>query len=500
MDFSRSIRGMIALVGVIGIALWLGVSLATRQTETLFQFIGVSFLLLCLFMGRRIWLLMIFLSAINVPLIRGFSTLEAGQMAFIGMSILLFLMRKLNIRISFGEPEFWLLMVTACLIQAYLRNPVGLNMFGASSVGARPYFFAGLAFLTGWLLSILKVSPIELRWGMRLTILGTFLGLPIGEYRNARGLEAMGESGDGNGGRFPWLSSGGQMLGRVLVSRMSPFQALGRPLYLFGFLACVLIAASSGYRNAVAYIGLLFAFGIYYHHGHAATMASLFAGAVLIALLSGINLVTPLPGTVQRALSAFPGSWDEQIVQSGTNSTEWRVEMWKEALFTENWIKNKILGDGLGMSRLEMDRMMALNDGGPIAESSSGLSLQQENLMLTGGYHSGPVHSVRTVGYVGLVVIIAALVRMAVLAHRQIIRCRNTEWFGLALFFCLPILIVPVFWTFIFGEFHSAFSGVAMAVGVIRLLENNIPLPAWKRPSRVPYLLNTRRPSQMEKV
>ena len=492
MDISRSIRGFAILAGALIMAIWLGVSLVTSQSETLMQVAGASFILLCVFLGRRVWLLLMFFSALQIPLIRGFSTLEVGQMAFIGFSVLLFLMRKFNGKVSFGEPEIWMLLLAACVLQVYFRNPVGLNIFGAASVGARPYFYAALAFFTGLLLSFIKVPPGELRWAMRLTIFGTFVGIPIGEFRQASGLKAANM--DSEGARMPWLNTSGQMLSRILISKMSPFQSLGRPLYLLGFIVCVLIAAASGYRNAVAYIGLLFVFGIFYYHGFASMLASLVAAALLIGILAGVNVIAPLPGTVQRALSAFPGTWDKQIVESGTTSTEWRVEMWKEALLTEYWIKNKALGDGLGMTRQEMERMQALSEGGRDAwKGRSGMSIQQENMMITGGYHSGPVHTIRIIGYVGLVILFSAMIRMAILAHRQILRCRNTEWFGLALFFCLPIQILPVFWTFIYGEFHSGFAGVAMAMGIIRLMEKNIPLPAWSRSSYIPYVLRNQR-------
>lgn len=477
---TRFIQGIIISAIGIFLAIWLGMSLVTDQSTTLLQIAGVAFLVLCIFLGRKIWLLMIFLGALNIPLIRGFSTLEVGQMAFIGFSILHFLIRKFYSKATFGELELWMLLIAACIIQSYVRNPAGLNIFGGSSVGARPYFYASLAFLTGWLLSVLVVPFHEIRWAMRLTVIGTLVGIPISNYRTSSGLAAQGVVEEyGEGARRPWLNTTAQVLTRVLVSKMSPFQAIQRPLYLVGFLACILIAASSGYRNAVGYVGLLLVFGILYHHGIAAMMASLLAAAFCIALLAGVNLVAPLPIPMQRALSPFPGTWDERVVESGINSTEWRVEMWKEALFTPHWIRNKTFGDGLGLTRQELERLAVLSEGGRDAyRGRSGMTVQQENMMITGGYHSGPVHTIRTVGYVGLTIMLLAMIRVAVHAHRQIMRCRYTEWFGIALFFCLPIIIIPIYFTVFFGEFHSGFAGIAMGVGIVRLLEKNLPLPA----------------------
>jgi hypothetical protein len=47
----------------------------------------------------------------------------------------------------------------------------------------------------------------------------------------------------------------------------------------------------------------------------------------------------------------------------------------------------------------------------------------------------------------------------------------------------------PLFFVFIFGDFKSGASGFLLAVGIIRLLENNLPLPAYAKRSRTPYML-----------
>jgi hypothetical protein len=467
-------------------AIWLGFNLVTTTTDTLMRFSAILLLGICLLLGRRIWLLMVFFTALDIPLIRGLSTEEVGMMLFLGFSTLLFFLRKLPLRSRFGELEIWLLLLVACIIQAYIRNPVGLNIFGSATVGAKPYFLAALAFLSGLTLSVLVVPPEELKWIPRLTLIGKAIGIPISEYRVSRGLASLGADTGGGGetSRVSWLLKTTNALGLYLVSKMSPFQAIWRPLFLVLFLLCILGAAASGYRNTVASVGLLFLFGIFYHQGFFAMLASLVAGAVCIVILAGVNLVQPLPGTVQRALSPFPGTWERRYVEAAQNSTEWRVEMWKEALFTNRWIHNKTFGDGLGLSRTELKRIVAFTEGGRDGwTGTSGMTIQQENMMLTGGYHSGPVHTVRTIGYVGLAILLAAMIRLAVHAHRQIVRCRNTEWFYVALFVCLPLIILPIFWTFIFGEFDKGFASVALGIGFVRLLERNLPLPAFQRTS-----------------
>jgi hypothetical protein len=111
-------------------------------------------------------------------------------------------------------------------------------------------------------------------------------------------------------------------------------------------------------------------------------------------------------------------------------------------------------------------------------------------MMVTGSDQSGPVQTIRTVGYVGLAVMLGAMIRIAVHAHRQILRCRGTEWYSLALYTCIPVIILPPFFILIFGEFGKDASAVFFSYALISLLEKNLPLPPYVKPRHVPYILS----------
>jgi hypothetical protein len=487
---SFSIKGVVVLVMAIFLALWIGVGVVTNQTETVTQVIGAAFLIFCMFLGRRIWLLFVFFAALDFPIIRGINTTEIGQAAFVGFSVLLFAIRRLHIRPRFGELEFWMLLVSACIVQAYFRNPVGLNIFGAGAVGGRPYVVAGLAALTGWLLSILIVPPKEIKWAMTLTFVGKLIGAPLTDIRGKAGMASIGvELGDS---RVPWLGVNAQLILRWVMSKMSPIQAIARPLFFILILIAIGASAASGYRNIIAGTGLILLCGVYYYQGITATLLAGFAAIVCIALLSLVNILAPLPGTMQRALSPFPGSWEERYVRDAEFSTEWRVQMWTEALTSDRWIKNKMLGDGLGMTREELARLEELSFGGKeLNRNANGLTIQQENMMLTGSYHSGPVQSIRTVGYVGLVVILLAMFRLVVHFHRLIKKAKGTEWFQPVLFLAMPMLIYPIQFVFIYGDFKTAMALLFFSFGICRLMQYNLPL-GQTVPPPVPQPLGSR--------
>lgn len=499
MSQANSIRNGIVIVIAFVVAIWLGITIVTEQTETILKIAAAALLITCIFLGRKIWLLLILFTALNVPIIRGFGTTEIGQTLFIGFTVLMTLMRRQPYRITFGEKEIWILLLAGCILQAYFRHPVGLNMFGADSVGARPYFRAGMAFLSSVILGNIVIRASEIRWILRLSICGSLVGLALMQWRGGLGAgPAAFEQGkqidDGKASsRIGPLGSLSAIAANTCVAFISPLRGLLHPIWTPVILFALAAAAMSGFRNSVANVGLIFLIGIAYRSGGAAVFVSSAAGAVGLLLLAFVNVVSPLPGNMQRALSPFPGTWEQRYVNAADESTEWRVAMWKEALLTDAWIQNKMLGDGLGFTRRELLMMEDISSGGGTLDNrGSGMSSQQEAMMVTGSYHSGPVQTVRTVGYVGLIILVLAMIRMAVHAHRQIIRCRGTEWYPLALFIGVPVIVLPPFFVFVFGEFGKDVSVLFLSYGMISLLEKNLPLPPYAVRRREPYVLNMR--------
>jgi hypothetical protein len=222
---------------------------------------------------------------------------------------------------------------------------------------------------------------------------------------------------------------------------------------------------------------------ICYHGGAKSFIASITLGSFALALLALVNLNFPLPGNLQRALSPLPGTWEQQYLTDAEGSTDWRTRMWEEALASDEWIQNKILGDGIGISAEALARMQNLETSSS-SQTGDALSVQQEQMMILGAYHSGPLHSIRMTGYVGLAVLLLAMIRLAVHAHRQIMRCKGTEWSPIALFFGIPLIVQPFFFAFIFGEYHTGVAHTVMGIAMVRLMERNFPLPAYLRHQR----------------
>jgi hypothetical protein len=108
----------------------------------------------------------------------------------------------------------------------------------------------------------------------------------------------------------------------------------------------------------------------------------------------------------------------------------------------------------------------------------SGWDIQRELAMAAGDYHSGPVSTVRVVGYAGLLFIILFQLRLAIHAHRMILRTRGTEWYKLSLMIGIPLIWGPLFFHFVFGDFRSESVTLLLGAAMIRILQRRLPLTA----------------------
>ena len=493
---SNKVKLIIVAIAAAFAAVYLGITAATAQFETIGWVLGVITFIVCISLGRKIWLLLPFMIAMNIGLqIPGQpGTGLIAQILVIGFSATLFLMRKLPFGLAWTELESWMLILTLFVGQVFVRNPVSLSLFGGEMVGGKPYVIYAITLTSGLLLSGLRVPESDLKWVPRLTILGGLTNLAvsitglifpaIGQFIG--NVAEFGANNRGNTGeavdtgvatRRGFLGVFGNNAALWTASYISPLRALLRPLWAILVLAAIVAAAMSGFRNFVVSTGLIFLLGVLYRSGFGGAMISMTCLAASLTFLALINSVSPLPGSVQRSLTFLPGTWDERYRIDTESSNDWRIEIWKEVLMTDRWIKNKWLGDGLGFSAAELRSQMSDREGA--RAGVSGFDAHRQSILASGDYHSGPVQTIRTIGYVGLFFLLIAQIRLAVHAHRQIQRCRNTKWFPLALIVGLPIISYPIFFVFVFGTFQLAAVYLFIGYGMIRILENNIPLPRW---------------------
>jgi hypothetical protein len=125
----------------------------------------------------------------------------------------------------------------------------------------------------------------------------------------------------------------------------------------------------------------------------------------------------------------------------------------------------------------------------------SGFDMHRETILANGDYHSGPVSTIRVIGYAGLLFLLVFQIRLMVHTHRQILRCRGTEWYPLALLIGIPIMWQPVFFHVFFGDFRGEAAGILISCAMIRIFQRWLPLPEYSKrraPVIVPLVMQSR--------
>lgn len=444
------------------------------------------------------WMLSGKVSVLPLP----FSLAHLAVLFAFGTFLLLKAFKLIRLKPKVGFVEIWMGINLVYLLTVFLRNPVGVEALGSDRVGGRPYFDVVVACAGYWVLTRVSASPMESLFIPILAGLGHGFTVVINVIANNfpstirpmaliySGIGAA-EDQDGSGpllpdeneGRKAYLQGFGANLFLAACSLWRPLTLLnplnfGRFIF-FAFAALAILL--SGFRSAVITGFALFMLGTYFRRGglevfRITALCVLCIG--LLLLLQGNVLNLPLP--VQRSLSFLPGKWDYSTLNEAQGSTEWRLQMWKTILSGNKYIENKWLGDGFGFTRRQLEIMTAN------AQTGSTLD-QQENLMINGGVHSGPVSSIRFVGFLGLALFAILLILVAIRAVQLIRRSEGTPYYFLALYIGMPAIWYPLYFTFIFGAFEVDLPNAIIAIGMQRLLENSLDsLALQQQPTPTP--------------
>jgi hypothetical protein len=413
--------------------------------------------------------------------------------------------------------DLMLILVIVYVASVFVRNPVGVNALNSARVGGRPYFTAIVAVLAYWILARVVMTPSTARRFPLLMMSGQMLDgflsmityhfpstVPLlsrlystvsSETYAAQDLQTR-SVGEGTN-RQAYLMNIGLPLVRGLCAWFPPLTLIN-PLYFFRFLFfglgvyCTLI---SGFRSVLLIAIAVFFLSSYFRNG----MRDMLRYALILVPLAAVLLILQgrvfqLPLSAQRTLSFLPGHWDPVAVSEAQGSTEWRIRMWKDSLFTDKYIQNKVLGDGFGFSMRELEVMAANSMSGTTEDA-------QENLLISGGVHSGPVSAIRYVGYVGLFIFMGLLIVVAKAAWVTVRRAKNTPYFSAALYVCTLNIWTPFHFVFIFGGFDSDLPSAIFNVGMIKMLQNSLDAyeahkAAQNAPAPVerPVLVPVRRP------
>ncbi len=434
-----------------------------------------------------------------------FTVRDLCFMAVIFFFTLFFATRALPWKRKVGTLDYLIYINLAYLATVFVRNPVGFWAMQSSMVGGRPYFEIGLAFGAFMILSRVQITDFIARifpvffvipsWCVGiLDVIGRLVpqtAYPLATMYSGVGsrgvtgaFEQESQLGDT---RMVGLLAAGTSSTLALCARYNPITLLS-PLYpvRVALLAAALGAIFlSGFRNAFLFAMLAFVLSALLR----GRLKDLWvAGGVMlmgmVVLISLQGSVLQLPKTMQRTLSWLPGDWDQATVAGAEDSSRWRFEMWEWAWNDDRIMRDRVWGQGFGLSIDDMNliagSLMAGEGGGSRLGGSD-----RENFMITGTFHSGPLSTIKYIGAVGLALYFSLLLYMSVVAWRLCRRARGTAAFPLALFVAIPVIYEPFQFVVIFGALEGSYPQTLFWAGLLNMVGKHVTALQKQTPTSV---------------
>jgi len=363
-----------------------------------------------------------------------------------------------------------LLFFTAVvLITAWATGGVGLRSFGSARYGGRNYALIIMAVVGFFGFSSVRIPPEKAALYVGMFFLAQVTGVipniiyKLGStfyplfYFFPAGTAADQARADFAMGPGLFRISGLIYLGPALycyvlarygIRGTLDFSRPQRFLYLVIGAAC---CAASGFRSCLILFVLTF-FALFYFEGlHKTRLLSWFIGVTLLGAAILLPNANRLPWVVQRSLSFLPAKIDPIARETADASTQWRIEIWKQALPE---IPNHLfVGKGYSIDPNELY----------LSNQSAGLgNASPEAILVNGDYHNGPLSVIIPFGIFGTVGFVWFLVAAGRFLYQKY-RCGDARLKPINTFFLAFFLTKVVMFFVVFGSLYSdlyAFTGL----------------------------------------
>jgi hypothetical protein len=466
----RIVAGIIALIPVVVIFV--------KLKTNIWVLIPIGWLL----SGRLPWL----------PL--PFTVRDLCMMAAIFFFTLFFATRALPWKRKVGTLDYLIYINLAYLATVYVRNPAGFWALQTSMVGGRPYFEVGLALGAYLILSrvqisdfIAKIFPLFFVIPAWCVALLDLIARLMPQTSQAIAMMYSGVSAGGASGviqqetrvgetRLGGMQWAGWSSVLALCSKYNPISLIS-PFHPFrSVLLGVAITAIflSGFRSVILFAMVVFLLAALLR-GNIKELwiagAGMLVGLVLLISVQGTLIQLPL--TVQRTLAWLPGDWSEEAKSLGEDSTRWRVEMWGWAWNDDRILRDKVWGQGFGLSLDDLSLIATSLMQGQTGQTLLGGS-DRESFLITGTFHNGPLSAIKYIGAVGLSLYFPLMCYMAWLAWRLCIRARGTKALPLALFVGIPIIFEPFNFVVVFGALDQNYPQLLFWAGLLNMTQRYV--------------------------
>ena len=471
-------------------SIYLGTAAATAQTEAIAWVAGGVFVGICLMLGKDIWILI----PATLSLKGGINFLPGmiPPWVLMTMTTAVFFMiraavRGQNLKFRWTKMETALLLIGLTIIQALVRNPVGLQALGGESAGGKPYIIFTFALLAYYLINASQPDLKTWRKGVFLflvfglcdaaiqassAVVPQIAQLVASVYTNVNADNANGIGTEIllSESRFSFLSQLSTILGLIACSFWRPLSAFNvtKPWRALALIVAFVGGLLSGFRSGVALLVVQFGVGSVVRRKTFDVVIVGMIGVLALGALIVSGKASKLPFGVQRVLTVIPIEMDLDpvAISQAEHSSADRFEVWRLALESDLYIKNKVMGDGFQFSAVEINAMSDSRFEG----SSFGHISFVDRCLGAGTYHGFHVETIRFTGIVGLIVATFAMFVFATFALRAIKLHADSAIWHYVIFLCLPYLIYPLWYWLVFGSYRTGFPELIAMSAMVKVI------------------------------
>jgi hypothetical protein len=335
--------------------------------------------------------------------------------------------------IKLGKPEFLWPIVIVVGIVLYHVHTMSLGSLGGSTEGARPAFFIYLftiAYFCGINMPTPSVSFLAKLpyWALVCTVVSSIPYL-LSTYIPALAPYFYTVTNNVNVEAYFNTEGGTEEAAGAISSKLAAFGPIGAALQLYllahypigtwfspsrlwvvclSFM-CVVLVVCCGYRSELFSFAILTVAGAWCYYSWRALVlpTAIVIFALVMITASTDNIIhlplNKLPMIAQRTMSFLPGDWDEEAIESGKGSNEFRQNI--ENVYLSEYVdKSPLFGTGFDIDKAEFDSLNeTLNMGG----GADRIYLQAKLFIVGKMYHTGWISVFDCVGAVGMLGFIA---------------------------------------------------------------------------------------------
>ncbi len=441
----RLILGLILVI----FSFYLGASAVDGAKIPILLMGSITLLLMLNWLGKHAWIL-IFVAPILAPYLPlgSLSKIAPGYLVAVivfAYYIILSMMGYVRLKWrSLWFADLLILLVFIAFLAQYIRYPIGVGGLVAinGQIGADAYicclfatlFYVGISFMPVPREQLFKI----LKWLM-------FISLGLAIFRVGSSIGSGSASDSINEGKFSFLSGLGGSVFTLLLCYNSPWKICTSPWRFAVLITSFVCVLFTGQRSTAGLIGFNFITMCILYKQKILVVLFAVLGVSSIYLLSAYDYLIKMPVTFQRAVSFLPDlKVNEGMLAGAEHSLNWRYEMWDAALDPQRgYIKDYTWGDGYGISLdLFKANTIMMNRGRLMAGDN-------KIFMDYGVWHSGYIHLIHRMGYVGLILIGSVMIIFALFAMRVCILYRKHAYFPIVLYngFALPSGVIVFFWS-----------------------------------------------------